>query len=59
VHSKRTNSFTLLLTSVFIVLADVKTPINRVSNVVKDEGFKLFLGSIVVAAFGLRGLRIS
>jgi hypothetical protein len=59
VHYKGTNSFTLLLTSFFIVLAHVEAPINRVSDVVKDEEFKLFLGSIVVATFSLCCFRVA
>jgi hypothetical protein len=59
VYYKGTNSFTLLLTSFFIVLAYVEAPINRVSNVVKDEGFKLFLGSIIIAAFSLYCFRVA
>jgi hypothetical protein len=59
VHCKGTNSFTLLLTSFFIVLAYVEAPIDRVSDIVKDEGFKLFLGGIVIAAFSLCCFRVA
>jgi hypothetical protein len=54
VHSKATNTFTLFLTSILVILTYIETPINRVCNAVINEGLKLIPCHVIVAAFNLK-----